>query len=318
MANHNFNITLAKRYGIEEAILIEHIYWWIHKNECEEVEDMVHDGAVWCRSTARGFAKYIPYMKPDKIWRILKKLEGRVLRVGNYNRQALNQTLWYTFTDDFVKELIGLDYDFEKIKNAILKNEKSNNSIINNPIKEDNIIEDKENKLSNDNSKSAYSDDFLKFWEAYGLCRDKGTTYKRWKNLSKKDKEAALKALPDYFSDCKRCDRKKRYPAVYLSKRTWEDDFSNQEKEEEKEELPAGLTPETWALRQGWMYKFIPRIAERITPDMFLTLQGLSHFKPDVFKDIIEDIDKSDFNGDIVTEFDRLRFTENYASRIDL
>ena len=100
--------------------------------------------------------------------------------------------------------------------------------------------------------------------------------------------------------------------------RTWEAKRKSEIKEEEKEELPAGLTPETWALRQGWMYKFIPRIAERITPDMFLTLQGLSHFKPDVFKDIIEDIDKSDFNGDIVMEFDRLRLTDNYASRIDL
>lgn len=208
--------------------------------------------------------------------------------------------------------------DTEKTRNGKNPNQRNIDSISSDISISSDKRDIEEKSISNDIPKSAYSDDFQEFWEAYGYCRDKGTTYKRWKNLSKKDKEAALKALPEYFADCKRCDRKKRYPAVYLSKRTWEDDFSTQIKEEEKEELPAGLTPETWALRQGWMYKFIPRIAEKITPDMFLTLQGLSHFKPDVFKDIIEDIDKSDFNGDIVTEFDRLRLTDNYASRIDL
>ena len=126
---HSFNTTLAERYGIEAAILIEHIYWWIHKNDCEEIEDMIHEGKVWCRSTAKGFAKYIPYMKPDKIWRTLKKLEGHVLLVGNFNRQALNQTLWYTFTDEFKKELEDLNYDFENFKNANLKNEKSEYNI---------------------------------------------------------------------------------------------------------------------------------------------------------------------------------------------
>jgi hypothetical protein len=111
---------------------------------------MVHEGRVWCRSTAKGFAKYIPYMKPDKIWRILRKLEGSVFMVGNFNRQALNQTLWYTFTDEFKKELKKLNYDFEKIKNANLKNKKSNNSIINNPINNEVEITDKKrvnNKL---------------------------------------------------------------------------------------------------------------------------------------------------------------------------
>ena len=38
---HSFNTTLAERYGIEEAILIEHLYWWIHKNDCEDVEEMI-------------------------------------------------------------------------------------------------------------------------------------------------------------------------------------------------------------------------------------------------------------------------------------
>lgn len=210
---HSFNTTLAERYGIDEAILIEHIYWWIHKNDCEEIEDMIHEGKVWCRSTAKGFAKYIPYMKPDKIWRKLKKLEGHVLLVGNFNRQALNQTLWYTFTDEFKKELDDLNYDFENFKNANLKNEKSYNSIINNPINiEDNIKENKKT-LSKDNSKD---DLFEKFWADFGRKGSKTNALKEWNKLKAKQKEIVLNKVSDYILFCKRSNRAKKDASSYL------------------------------------------------------------------------------------------------------
>ena len=75
MANHSFNTTLAKRYSIEEAILIEHLYWWIHKNECNE--DMQKDGRTWCYSSAKGFERYLEYMNGQKVRRILLKLQEK-------------------------------------------------------------------------------------------------------------------------------------------------------------------------------------------------------------------------------------------------
>lgn len=306
--NHSFNTILAERYGIEGAILVEHLYWWIHKNDCEEVEEMVHEGRVWCRSTAKGFAKYIPYMNPQKIRRILISLEnvGKI-SIGNFNVKATNQTLWYAFTDEFIGELKSLGYDFSKMKNGIFKNEKSYNSIINNPIKEDNIIEDKENKLSNDNSKSAYSDDFLEFWEAYGYCKDKGTTYKRWKNLSKKDKEAALKALPEYFADCQRCDRKKRYPAVYISKRTWEDDFSNPEQEEPTEETACAMDPNEWLNIVVWLQEKAYKIHSQIDSKMFCEMKAMAGDSKLLAEIIIEIGELAEYNSvDVMTEFRRI------------
>lgn len=145
--NHTFNVTIAERYGIEEAILLEHLYWWIHKNECDDIEEMVKDGKVWCRSTANGFTKYIPYMNPQKIRRVLVGLEkmGKIC-IGNFNVKATNQTLWYSFSEDFVEEMVALGYDFSKMKNGIFKNEKSNINNINLINKENIIIED--NSLS--------------------------------------------------------------------------------------------------------------------------------------------------------------------------
>lgn len=136
---HSFNTKLAEKYGIEGAILIEHLYWWIHKNECNE--EMFKEGRVWCYSTAKGFAKYIPYMNPQKIRRELLRLEELgVILINNFNDSPINKTLWYAFSDAGMKELVALDYDFLKMKNGVFKNEKSEYT-----IKEDNNNNNKKN-----------------------------------------------------------------------------------------------------------------------------------------------------------------------------
>lgn len=121
--NHSFNVKLAEKYSLEEAIMIEAIYTWVHINECND--EMFKEGRTWCYSTAKGFNKYIPYMSAQKIRRILLKLEDRgFIKIGNFNNKSLNQTLWYAFSDMAIKELIDLDYDFSKLKNGFFKNEK--------------------------------------------------------------------------------------------------------------------------------------------------------------------------------------------------
>ena len=101
--------------------------------------------------------------------------------------------------------------------------------------------------------------------------------------------------------------------------RTWAAQRKSLIKEEDQEErsgLPAGLTEETWALRQEWMRKYVPRIAERISPEAFLSMQGKSHYNPEIFKDIIIEIENSDYNGDIAKEFIRFCDTDEYAKRL--
>jgi hypothetical protein len=275
MANHSFNITLADRYGIEGSILIEHLYWWIHKNECEEEETMTKNGRVWCYSSAKGFNRYIPYMTPKKIWRELKRLEERgVLITGNFNTKPTNQTLWYSFSDEFQKEMVSLGYDFPKMENAISKNGKSNNIINNNNLIENNIIENKK-RLSNDNQKMP-DELFISFWEKYGYKRGKKDAVDAWKKLSKQDKEDAIEAISVYKEDCRICERQMRQPSVYLNKRTWEDDFTNNgklSKEEPTEETaviyPEGMTIEKWTEISLWMSSTVSYIAGRITPVQF-------------------------------------------------
>lgn len=122
---HHFNTDLAREYGIEEAILIHNLYYWIHKNACNDKH--FHDGRYWTYNTTKAFASLFPYMNETKIFRSLKRLEecGFIIK-GNFNVAKMDRTCWYAFTDSAIEYLIGLGFDdlhFGKMKNGNCQNE---------------------------------------------------------------------------------------------------------------------------------------------------------------------------------------------------
>ena len=214
---------IAERYGIEAAILIENLYFWIRRNECND--EYFRDGRFWCYSTFKGFNRYLPYMNPQKIRRELVSLESKgIILTGNYNKSSINHTLWYAFTDNFMNEMECLGYDFSKMKNRIFKNEKSI---------EDNIIED--NSISHiglselNSSKQQYESDslFLEFWSKYKKAVDKKKAFTAFKNLSKKDKLAAIACIEPYREARNQDNKYIKNPSTYLHDRTWENDFDD-------------------------------------------------------------------------------------------
>lgn len=104
--------------------------------------------------------------------------------------------------------------------------------------------------------------------------------------------------------------------------RTWESKRKNEANPSSAaeaatpEELPAGLTPEKWANAMKWLTKHAPRICRMFSPNEFMTMKAIAHHKSGVFSDIIVAIDKSDYTGDIVSEFRRLACDEPYVSMI--
>lgn len=173
-------------------------------------------------------------------------------------------------------------------------------SSINTPISNDND----EKRLSNDNHKEDYSDDFLEFWKAYGYSKDKGTTYKRWKKLSVKDRKEALEALPEYFADCERNKRNKQYPATYLNKRTWEDDFSEQEKEEESDGIIDNRYNDVqFRKQQEWMQRNTPKIADKITLKMMNWFRERSFCDGNTLRERLIELNEVYDGSDIVELF---------------
>lgn len=88
---------------------------------------------------------------------------------------------------------------------------------------------------------------FQRFWEAYGLKRDRFAAERAWNRLSATDKRKAISAIPDYNADCARRGINRMYAQGYLSHRRWEDDFSTDESVLKKSTLgAANASMESW------------------------------------------------------------------------
>lgn len=179
-------------------------------------------------------------------------------------------------------------------KEPLAKNNNSNNK--------------EENKKEKVNQKEVFP--FEDFYKLYPKKKSRSTAENIWKHLSEKEKKEAIDKLPAYIADCIENEREFKYPSTYLRQKTWEDDFG-QESEEIPEERLDG-----WERSQEWMRKFIPRIAGRITFTDFDTMRGTVYHNREVFSDILQEINNSDYEGDIVKEFCRLSQTEEYNKRI--
>ncbi len=95
--NHSFNVEIAAKYGMLEAVLFENISYWVEKNKANDVH--FHDGCYWTYNSSRAFAEMFPYASSRTISRALHHLcdEGLVI-TGDYNNSPYDKTLWYTLT----------------------------------------------------------------------------------------------------------------------------------------------------------------------------------------------------------------------------
>ena len=96
---HAFDDEVAMVVGVKGAILLNHLAWWVRKNETSGVN--FHDGYYWTYNTSDAYSKIFPFFSADVIRKELKNLEkaGYIL-AGCYNKSAMNRTKWYTLTDE--------------------------------------------------------------------------------------------------------------------------------------------------------------------------------------------------------------------------
>lgn len=136
MNEHSFDIEIAKEYGVNCAILLKYIYYWIEKNRANDKH--FHDGCYWTYNSIRAFEELFPYMSKNTINRCLKTLvEKGLLIEGNFNSSSYDRTKWYTVTE-FAKSILEkCKFDLPKVRNDIYPKSETNTNYI--PIKEPNI-----------------------------------------------------------------------------------------------------------------------------------------------------------------------------------
>lgn len=101
---HVFNVELAQKYGLDEAILIHHFQFWIsfNKNQGSNFKE----GKTWTFQTRKQMAALFPYWDHNHIRRLCESLVQKgVLETSNFNKRGFDRTLWYAFVNE--EQMIG-------------------------------------------------------------------------------------------------------------------------------------------------------------------------------------------------------------------
>ena len=191
---HHFNVQIAEQYGIEEAILIHHFYYWISKNAANETN--FHDGLYWTYNSKRAYACLFTYMNETKIFRVIKHLEecGLIVK-GNYNEDKWDRTNWYAISIEGIYYLQSVGYDCRLLQNGAMHCIKMNDGecqseqsiLINNTDNKDiNSKQEKEDTIISSKKKAKKSDEpiviapemqeIVDTWMQYK--KEKGQSYK--------------------------------------------------------------------------------------------------------------------------------------------
>lgn len=136
----DFDPEIAKELGVNAAIILENIIFWIGKNVANEKH--FYDNTYWTYNTMEAFEKLFPYLTFDQIRRNLEKLTtSKYLIKGNFNKHKYDRTLWYTISEAIWQKR---QMDLARTPNANGKNATPipNDNTDGKPIYQEPIVED--------------------------------------------------------------------------------------------------------------------------------------------------------------------------------
>ena len=112
---HSFDIEIAKKYGINEALIYNHFLFWIIKNKANEKN--YKDGRYWTYSSIKALQNIFDYLSEKQIRIAINNLiDNKVLIKANYNSNPYDRTIWYAFVEE--------PYELSKISNTEGQKEK--------------------------------------------------------------------------------------------------------------------------------------------------------------------------------------------------
>jgi hypothetical protein len=151
---HIFDVEIAKEYGVNAAILLQNLGYWIMRNKANETN--YYDGKYWTYNSRKAWSELFPYMSERQIDTAFKKLiDNGLVITGNYNKLKYDRTLWYALTQ---KGECILHFDgMEKVKawNGEDQNVKPIPDVNSND--KPNVNSKKERKTSFDDAISTYT-----------------------------------------------------------------------------------------------------------------------------------------------------------------
>jgi hypothetical protein len=141
--------TLATAVGLNEAIILQQIHYWVGLYRKAKDAHHRHDGEWWVYNTIEEWQSNFPFWSQSTIVRTLDNLRkpytnqgekdpcpsrGPLVTTGHYNRKGYDRTLWYRI--DY-KELDRLTAAIlSKCQNGTTQDDKMDHGILSGPIPE--------------------------------------------------------------------------------------------------------------------------------------------------------------------------------------
>ncbi len=228
---HLFDVDIAKQYGVNAAILLENIGYWIKQNEANETN--FFDGYYWTFNSRRAYRELFPYMSERQINTAFDKLisDGLII-TGNYNKIAYDRTLWYALTQ---KGKCILHFDIMENNNS-----SNGNREIERPIPNKNT--DVNAVENTDNTES----DFDSLWKMYPRKEGRAAALKAYKKALKSGVtfETIKQGIEAY---CKQIEANKtekayiKHGSTWFKGECWNDEYITSKSPASKFELKGGV-----------------------------------------------------------------------------
>ena len=127
MLQHSFSVEVAKKCGINAAVLFTNISFWVEHNKANGANK--HDGKYWTFNSMQAFTTLFPYLSKRQIETALKKLENDgLIETGNYNKLPFDRTKWYTITANGYSISRKCEIDTTSMRNDISPKCDTNNA----------------------------------------------------------------------------------------------------------------------------------------------------------------------------------------------
>lgn len=125
MAKHRFNPEIAKKVGVNAAVIYENFKFWCSRNAKQGRN--LRDGRAWYFASRTDLCKLFPYFSDSQVRTAIEKLVASELVIrGEYNLANYDKTSWYSVSEsaDWVRNAIGekSPMDRSEIANRLVEN----------------------------------------------------------------------------------------------------------------------------------------------------------------------------------------------------
>lgn len=97
--NYHFEVEEAIKYGVNEAIFISNLRFWVIRNRANKKH--FYENHTWIYNTQAAFIELFPFWTRKNIRTIINSLiKQKVIMTGNFNQLKMDKTTWYAFENE--------------------------------------------------------------------------------------------------------------------------------------------------------------------------------------------------------------------------